>query len=202
MEMPKPHEALKKLQRMIGEWSGGETMHPAPWDPKGGPATARIVNRSILDGHAVVQEYQQRRNDAPNFAGHGVFWYDRAKNQLVMTWWDSMGGSGSEFRGDFTGDVLELQRPMPQGGQSRASFDLSKPGQYSFLMTISGDGQNWQPAMEGQYRKRAAKSTKAKVVQSKGAKKAQPKRSAKPAARVARAGRKAAKRGRKVSKRR
>ena len=79
MDMPRPGEAHKKLSRLIGEWSGGETMHPAPWDPVGGPATARIVNRPILDGFAVVQEYQQIRNGVPNFSGHGVWWYDEAK---------------------------------------------------------------------------------------------------------------------------
>ncbi len=58
---------------------------------------------------------------------------------------------------------MKRQSPMPQGGHSRASFDLGKPGQYTFLMTISGDGQNWQPAMEGRYRNgsKAGKAAKA-----------------------------------------
>jgi hypothetical protein len=156
MEMPKPGDAHKKLERLIGEWGGAETLHPAPWDPTGGPASARIVNRSIVDGFAVVQEYEQRRGGKVTFRGHGVFWYDAPKQQYVMSWWDSMGGSGGEFRGGFNGDVLELSAPMPQGGQSRASFDMSTPGQYAFVMEVSGDGQTWQPAMEGRYRRGVA----------------------------------------------
>lgn len=189
MEMPKPGEVHKKLQRLIGEWSGAEAMHPAPWDPTGGPATGRVVNRSIVDGFAVVQEYEQRRKGALNFSGHGVFWYDAAKQQYVMTWWDSMAGTAGEFRGNFNGDVLELQSPMPQGGHSRASFDLGTPGQYTFLMTVSGDGQNWQPAMEGRYTRAAATAKTAK--KAKKAKKA----SAKPAKKAAKKSAKATRRG-------
>ena len=145
-------------------------MHPAPWDPVGGPATAHIVNRAILDGFAVVQEYQQHRNGVPTLSGHGVYWYDESKQQYVLTWWDSMGGTGSEFRGGFDGDVLDVQSPMPQGGYCRATFDLSTPGAYAFEMMISNDGQTWQPSMDGRYRrastpaKKAASPRRAKVV--------------------------------------
>ncbi len=161
MEMPKPGDAHKKLDRLTGQWAGPETMYPAPWDPTGGPASARIVNRSIIDGFAVVQEYEQRRGGKVAFRGHGVFWYDALKQQYVLTWWDSMGGSSNEFRGRFNGDVLELSAPMPQGGHSRASFDLGTPGRYAFAMQISGDGQTWQPGMEGRYRRGVAAAKKA-----------------------------------------
>jgi hypothetical protein len=70
-----------------------------------------------------------------------------------MTWWDSMSGRPGEYRGQFNGNVLELASPMPQGGQSRTKFDLSRPGSYGFLMEISPDGNQWQAAMEGRYSK-------------------------------------------------
>jgi hypothetical protein len=151
MEMPKPGEAHKKLERLVGAWRGTETMHPAPWDPAGGPAQGHVVNRWVTGGFAVVQEYRQRRGGVDNFSGHGVFWFDQARQEYVMTWWDSMGGMGAEYRGGFNGDVLELKSAMPQGGYARTSFDLGTPGRYGFRMDISMDGASWQPAMEGQY---------------------------------------------------
>lgn len=173
MDMPKPGDAHKKLHGLIGQWSGPETMHPSPWDPQGGPATATVTNRAILDGFAVVQEYEQRRKGAPNFTGHGVFWYDAGKDEYVMTWWDSMSGVGNEYRGQFDGQVLTVGAPMPGGaGHSRASFDISKPGAYAFALEISQDGTTWQPSMSGTYRKGGA--AKAKKSARKAAKKAAP----------------------------
>lgn len=156
MEMPKPGDPHKKLSALVGEWSGGETLHPSPWDPAGGTASAHVRNRWIVDGFAVVQEYEQRRGGEVTFRGHGVFWFDPAREEYVMHWWDSMGGTGGEYRGRFDGDTLTLGAPMPQGGQSRTSWRLTDPDAHVFLMEVSPDGETWHPAMEGQYRKAAA----------------------------------------------
>jgi hypothetical protein len=199
MDMPKPGDAHKKLGRLIGQWSGPETMHPAPWDQVGGPATATVNNHWVANGFAVVQDYEQRREGSPNFSGHGVFWYDSAKDQYVMTWWDSMAGTAGEFRGQFNGDVLELSSRMPQGGQSRAFFDLGKTGQYAFRMEISEDGEAWQPAMEGEYRKSGgatAKALKRSAKAAKATRQARPARAAKKAAAKRPTARKAKKAGR------
>lgn len=160
MDMPKPGDAHKRLGAFVGTWSGNETLHPSPWDPAGGPAKARLTNRSILDGFGVVQEYEQARGGKVTFRGHGVFWYDDQKKEFVLTWWDSMSGRPGEYRGQFNGNVLRLDCPMPQGGHSRTSFDLSKPGRYGFSMEVSPDGQQWQPAMDGTYAKDAAPAAK------------------------------------------
>lgn len=151
MEMPKPGDPHKRLEALVGEWSGPETVHPAPWDPAGGEAVGEVVNSWILDGFAVMQQYAQIRNGTRNFTGHGVFWYDPAADEYGMTWWDSMGGSASHFRGSFDGDRLVLVSDMPQGGFCRSVFDIGTPGRYSFLMEVSPDGEQWSPAMEGTY---------------------------------------------------
>lgn len=153
MEMPKPGDPHKRLEALVGEWTGPETVHPAPWDPAGGEAMGEVVNSWILDGFAVMQQYAQIRNGTRNFAGHGVFWYDPSADEYGMTWWDTMGGSASHFRGRFDGDRLVLVSDMPQGGFCRSIFDIGTPGRYSFLMEVSPDGEQWAPAMEGTYEK-------------------------------------------------
>ena len=160
MEMPKPGDAHKKLSALVGEWSGGEKLHPSPWDPAGGTARATVSNRWIVDGFAVMQTYEQRRDGKVTFRGHGVFWFDPLKQEYVMHWWDSMAGIGGEYRGQFNGDVLTLGAPMPQGGQSRTSWTLTGRDGHTFLMEVSPDGERWHPAMEGRYRKPAKKSAK------------------------------------------
>ncbi len=162
MDMPKPGEAHEKLGAFVGEWAGPETMFPAPWDPVGGKAMARVVNRWILDGFAVVQEYEQRKAGKVVFRGHGVIWFDPAKQEYAMSWWDSMGGSGSQYRGAFDGTILRLSAPLPQGGHSRASWNFDSAGAYSFNMEMSGDGHTWQPAMLGTYTRATKKSASRK----------------------------------------
>jgi Protein of unknown function (DUF1579) len=150
MNMPKPGDAHTRLHRLAGQWGGEETVHPAPHDP-GGSATAFLNNRIALDGFTVVQEYEQYRHGRPTYSGHGVFWYDPVANQYAMTWFDSMMGAALEFRGDFEGDVLRLAHTPIGGGFLRATFDCGLPGEYVFVMEVSGDGNSWTPTMEGAY---------------------------------------------------
>jgi hypothetical protein len=193
MEMPKPGDAHEKLGALVGEWAGDETLHPSPWDPVGGGAQAQVTNRWVADGFAVVQEYEQRRNGRVTFRGHGVFWFDPGRGEYVMHWWDSMGGTAGEYRGRFDGDVLMLSAPMPQGGHSRTSWTLTGPDAHTFLMEVSPDGEVWQPAMEGRYRRGARRaSTQAARRAGPAAAKPRPARKSARAAKPARSAKKAA----------
>ena len=156
MEMPKPGEAHARLLKLVGRWHGEETVHPAPWDPAGGTATAVVENRVVLDGFAVVQEYQQTRGGKLNFSGHGLFWWDGAADQYVMTWFDSMMGVPAEYRGAFDGEVLRLVHTMKQGGFARCSFDCTTAGRYTFRLEMSPDGTTWAPSLEGAYNRTPA----------------------------------------------
>jgi hypothetical protein len=188
MEMPKPGDAHKKLSALVGEWAGDETLHPSPWDPTGGAAAARVTNRWIVDGFAVLQEYEQSRNGQVTFRGQGVFWYDPRRDEYVMHWWDSMGGTAGEYRGRFDGNRLTLGAPMPQGGHSRTSWLLTGPDAHDFVMEVSPDGQVWQPAMQGRYQRRGAaparSATARKATKQTGKKAAASRRAAAPAARA------------------
>ena len=139
--MAKPGEAHARLQKLVGRWAGDETLFPAPWDPAGGPATSVVENRLVLNGLAVVQEYQQTRHGVNNFAGHAVFWWDPASSQHVMTWFDAMSGTATEYRGGFDGDVLRLSHALSQGGYSRCWFDC---GDTRSVHLPAGNVAGWQ----------------------------------------------------------
>jgi hypothetical protein len=180
MEMPKPGESHKQMAAFIGEWSGPETMHPSPWMPGGGTRHARVSNRWIVDGFAVAQEYEQLDGDAVTFRGHGVLWFDPSRQDYVMHWWDSMGGSVNEFRGSFQGGAFTLGSAMPQGGFSRAVWRFGPEGTYAFSMDVSMDGQNWKPSIEGSYTRRTTTQAPGSRVARRAAKPAK-KAAAKPA---------------------
>ncbi|MGH7149545.1 MAG: DUF1579 family protein [Planctomycetota bacterium] len=151
--MPKPTEAHRKLERLVGNGVGEEKMHPSPFDPKGGTATGRLSNRLALDGFAVVQDYEQERNGAIAFRGHGVFRYDAAEGAYSLHWYDSMGMAPNVFRGSFEGEVPTLACRAPQKTY-RAVFEFQGTGGYSFRMEVSPDGKAWFPSMEGRYTRR------------------------------------------------
>ena len=153
MKMPKPSAAHKKLHKLEGTWNGDEVHSPSPHDPKGGEAKAKVKNKVSLDGFAVVQEYQQKRNGKNNFAGHAIFRYDAQANEYQMMWMDSMGGPANTFRGTFDGKVLNLTASSEQG-HMRCTFEFPKKDSYVFTMDASPDGTPWFPFMTGRYKKK------------------------------------------------
>jgi Protein of unknown function (DUF1579) len=150
MEMPKPSEAHRKLAALAGHWTGQETIPPCPWDPKGGVAVGRCNNRLSIDGFILVQDYEQERDGAVNFRGHGVFAYDAAAPCYTLHWWDSMGVAPNVFKGDFKGNTLQMGCLDGQG-HSRAAWELRDATHYFFRMEMSQDGQQWMTLMEGNY---------------------------------------------------
>jgi len=150
MEMPKPGESHQKFSLLAGRWTGQERISPSPWDPKGGTATGRSNNRIALDGFVLLHDYEQERNGAVTFRGHGVLSYDGQGQCYRMHWWDSMGSPGHEYKGGFEGSVLKMTSQGPQG-HSRVIWDFSQTGGYRFKMEYSRDGQQWHTFMEGDY---------------------------------------------------
>jgi len=150
MEMPKPAAAHRKLERVVGLWTGEEKLFPSPWDPKGGTAISRVENRLALDGFAVVQDYEQERNGKVNFRGHGVLRWEAQQQCYEMYWFDSMGMAPNIFRGSFEDNVLTMTNKQAQG-YTRAVWDFRQDGQYQYRMELSQDGNQWQLFIEGHY---------------------------------------------------
>ena len=150
MQMPPLSPQHRALEVLAGRWSGTETLHPSPWDPKGGTAKAEIRNEVALDGFAVVQDYEQSRSGAVNFRGHGVMRYDTNAGEYVFHWFDSWGGPPTEFRGPAADRVFTLSNAGQQG-HTRAVFDFRERDRYVYHMDVSPDGAHWVTFMDGAY---------------------------------------------------
>jgi len=151
MDMPKPQEQHRKLQALAGSWSGEETIHPSPWDPKGGPAKGRIEARMELGGFFLITDYVEERGGQVGYRGHGVFGYDAAEKCYTMHWFDSMGSPcPAPARGVWEGDRLTFQQRSPMG-HARYTYTLEGEGRYSFRIENSQDGERWTPMMDGRY---------------------------------------------------
>jgi len=138
-------------------------MSPSPWDPTGGPAVGKSVNRAILDGFAVAHDYEQRRNGQVSFKGHGVFTWNAQESVYYLHWFDSMATTVNTYRGQFNGDVLSLDSADPNM-KSRAVFDFGHAGSYIFRMDVSPDGAQWKTFMEGRYARQAEAAPRALMV--------------------------------------
>jgi len=151
MRMPARTAAHETLEMMAGSWAGTERIHPAPWDPSGGTASARVENRLALGGQVLVHDYEQTRDGTAAFTGHGVLRWDEAAREYVFHWFDSLRTEPAEFRGGFEGGVLTLVRREPRGS-ARAVWDFAADGSgYRYRMDVSGDGERWTPYLEGEY---------------------------------------------------
>ncbi|MBI3792780.1 MAG: DUF1579 family protein [Gemmatimonadetes bacterium] len=154
MQMPQPTPQHRALEVFAGEWSGTETLHPSPFDAKGGTARALVRNVVALDGFAVIQDYEQMRGELVNFRGHGVIRFDAHAGEYVFHWFDSWGGPPAEFRG--TGrDGRFILTNTGQQGHTRATFDFPGDGTYRYAMQVSPDGTHWATFMDGTYTRRA-----------------------------------------------
>ena len=151
MDMPKPTDQHRKLERLVGHWEGAERMAPSQWVAEGGTATGRNHIRSALDGFAVVTDYEQERDGKITFRGHGVTTYDAANERYVMHWLDVMSGPMMEvFTGGFDGDVMVLTQDQPPM-RARVTWDLSDDGVMHSHMEMSEDGVDWATLFEADY---------------------------------------------------
>jgi len=152
MGMPTPAAGHKKFESMAGTWEGTETMYPSAWDPKGGTAVGRTVGRVAVGGFALVVDYQQTRDGAVTFSGHGVYTFDTKSELYSMTWVDSIGSPPEHFTGKFTDDVLVLVHGGPPM-HVRMRSDYSHPDRIATSMEMSQDGRTWKKLFDGDYRR-------------------------------------------------
>lgn len=150
MEMPKLTEGHRKLETLVGTWEGTETMHPSQWDPNGGTATGRTTSRLAVGGFAVITDYEQVRDGAVTFSGHGIYTFDPNEGRYSLYWVDSMGSPPEVFTGGFSGNVLTLGHEGPPM-HVRLTWDFSNAGRLVSRMEMSEDGNAWKTLFDAEY---------------------------------------------------
>lgn len=156
MDMPKPGDAHRRLQQLVGRWEGVETIHPSPWAPDGGTAVGRFDLAMGLDGFFLVSDYEQARDGQVVFRGHGVYGWDAEAERYTMHWFDSVGNDpGAPVPGTWGDDALVFQG-QSEMGYHRYVYDRIGAESFAFRIEGSRDGAQWSVVMEGEYRRRPA----------------------------------------------
>lgn len=149
--MPRPSPGHLRLEELAEIWKGEETLYPSQWDPKGGVAIGRNRHRMSLGGFALIVDYEQERDAAITFTGHGVYTYDPDEGLYTLHWFDCMGSPPEVFVGGFDGDVLALADGGPVM-HARLTCDLSSPGVLKGMMEMSPDGPGWMILLKATHR--------------------------------------------------
>lgn len=154
MDMPKPGPAHARLAVFAGSWEGREDLQPSPWGP-GGNATGRGVYRVVTDGMALTQDYEEEKDGAIVFRGHGVFTVDPESGDVLWWWFDSMGfPPDTPARGRWDGDTLTFLKTTPRG-DARYVYALQGSDAYTFSIENRFPGQDdFCLFMKGHYRRR------------------------------------------------
>ena len=150
MEMPKPSPGHVRLEKLAGRWEGEETMYPSQWDPKGGTAVGRTTSRVVLNGFALIGEYEQERNGVITFSGHSVFTFEPGEQLYSLHWFDCLGTAPEMFTGRFEGDILTVAHGGP-GMHARMTYDLTDANHLAMKMEMSQDGTSWKTLFDGRY---------------------------------------------------
>ena len=154
MEVPSPGPELETLKRMVGAWEGQETLHPSPWDPKGGEAIGHIDARLALDGFAIVSDYAQEKEGRITFRGHGIYTWDARRKSFVMTWFDSMSaGSPGIAHGVMNGTTLTFQN-QSEFGHGRYIYDFDTSNSVQVPHRVVHGREVWTMFMDARYVKR------------------------------------------------
>jgi len=152
---PTPTDHHRKLQALVGEWTGDETMHPSPWDSKGGKATSRRTVRLDLGGFFLISDYVQLRDGRETYRGHGVYGWDARQGRYTMHWFDAMSGSpAAPALGTWEGNTLIFQHQHAMG-HTRYTYVFECDGLYTFRLENSPDGKTWTTFLDGTYRRTA-----------------------------------------------
>jgi hypothetical protein len=151
MEMPKVGSEMKALTELFaGTWRGDETLHPSEWDPTGGPAHGVWTVRPAADGFILLVDYDESRDGAVVYRGHGVHGWDTFTGGFHAYWFDNIGSMPKHaVRATLEGDVYSYTEVGPTG-HSRFTYDLRNGG-FSFRIDRSPDGKTWAPMHEGTY---------------------------------------------------
>lgn len=152
MTMPVPSAGHRRLETFAGDWEGEETMFPSRWDPNGGVAIGRNRHTLGLGGFALIVDYEQERDGAVTFTGHGVYTYSPEEDEYTLHWFDCLGSPPEVFVGRFEGAVLTVGHGGP-GMHARMTYDFSTPGSMKGTMEMSADGAEWQKLFEAVYRR-------------------------------------------------
>ena len=149
MEKTRPTEHHRRLECLVGQWSGPEKIrapHTTHTD-----ATGTFDLRMALDGLFLVADYVERAGAEILLRGHGVIGWDPQGKSYTLHWFDTYGFPPiSPGRGQLDGDALIFEHVYATK-RGRTMLALAGPEKMKFKIEMNVGGEGWQTAVDGDF---------------------------------------------------
>jgi hypothetical protein len=144
------HEAMKKLDFLVGQWKGESWMEFGPGQRRSSHGTETV--QSKLGGLLVTIEGLHKRKSAdngPEVVAHSAFaiisYDDKAKRYRFQAF---TRGNFADAEAKVGDNSLEWGFRVPQFGDVRYTIRLNERGQWFEIGEVSRDGKKWQKFFE------------------------------------------------------
>lgn len=155
MGEPIPTDELKKVQFLVGDYSGKEKvtmMSPTPVD-----STSKSHGEMKLGGRYLQTHVEYNITGAPTMTGMHMLTYNAAKKMYEAWWFDSEVTGAMHMTGNFEGDKLVLTSdptPMPGMGDAIMRVSWWKNGEKGVRFNLDmKQGDKFVTVMDGDYQK-------------------------------------------------
>lgn len=139
-----------ELQKLEGVWTGKEVVIEGD---RRYEATARLVFQTVFDGQFLLCDYVQTIPDRPASVAHGVFRKDVTTDALTVTWFRNPSATPTQQANAVAeGDSLIFLETV--GGRTTRTKYTTLRDQLTIHTEYASGGDNWQPLLEGAYRRR------------------------------------------------
>ena len=144
---PKPKPCSAPEYRQFDFWVGEWDVWTENLRKKGGPPSQSRI--TIVEGGCVVQE--EYSNDASNYSGRSLNYYDKNDGMWHQSWIDN-GGNPILQVGGMKGDSMVLDSPGIDGAVDRITWTPMAKGTVRQHWTRSkDDGKTWTTIFDGMY---------------------------------------------------
>ncbi len=108
MEFPRPTAEHNKVRESAGVWKVKSTFYMDP-NPATPPMESEAKETIEAFGDFWIRSVYESDFMGQPFRGQTMLGYDPEKKEYVSTWIDTMSPTFFHFRGNFTGDKLEMK---------------------------------------------------------------------------------------------
>jgi hypothetical protein len=148
-------EMKKFVDAFAGRWRVTMKVYKSDWFPQDGTAKGIGELQAGPAGNSVAESF---RSDGPdgNFAGRGLYWYDKQVGAYTGTWCDSMdaNGCGTVGKGKFEGDNFVFDNVIDMGTTKmhiRQTFSNFTPNSHDILLEAGMGDDPMKKMMEMHY---------------------------------------------------
>ena len=152
----------KMVDSFAGLWKTTIHAYKGEWFPAEGTTRGRADIKAGPAGNSITEQFRSL-GPLGNFAGHGVYWYDKNAGGYLGVWCDSMdpNGCGRVGKGNWEGDDLVFNNEIDMGPTKmhiRETYSRITKESYDFMIEAATGDTPLKKMMSIHYQRSTGKS--------------------------------------------